>query len=107
NEYIYPNTREFDELLPFMELTELNFLLLGHTHSPFIFYREEDKRMILNPGSVGQPRDGDPRASYAVIDIDSMKARIERVEYDIDQVISDMDNLGFPQNLKKRLKLGK
>ncbi|MHA2295336.1 MAG: metallophosphoesterase family protein [Candidatus Hodarchaeales archaeon] len=101
DEYVYPDTQDFYELLPFMELTQLDYLLLGHTHKPYA--RVVEKRMILNPGSVGQPRDNDPRASYAVIDVDKMEAKIERVEYDIGVIEAKLLKQGLPSELAKRL----
>ncbi|MFW9991840.1 MAG: metallophosphoesterase family protein [Candidatus Odinarchaeota archaeon] len=105
DEYINPDTKNFYELLPFMELTQLDYLLLGHTHKPYV--RTVEEKMILNPGSVGQPRDNDPRASYAIIDVDKMEAKIERVEYDINRVEAEIIKKGLPEDLAKRLYEGR
>ena len=90
-----------------MKLFEINVLLLGHTHIPFIDKRNgEIDMLMINPGSVGQPRDKDPRASYAVIDLESMTAEIIRVNYDVESVIKEMDNVGLPKFLSERLRRG-
>ncbi len=93
--------------------------LLGHSHQPFIIermpsgemstYRNEAKigdteRYIINVGSVGQPRDGDPRACYAIIDDTSVK--LYRVEYDIEKTQSKMRMYGLPLPLIERLSRG-
>jgi diadenosine tetraphosphatase ApaH/serine/threonine PP2A family protein phosphatase len=63
-------------------------------------------RMFLNPGSVGQPRDGDPRASYLVLDLDAGTATWGRVAYDIDSVMRSMRAAGLPERLAERLRHG-
>ncbi|MVT13758.1 MAG: YfcE family phosphodiesterase [Euryarchaeota archaeon] len=78
----------------------IDVLLLGHTHIPFI--KKFGNRIILNPGSVGQPRDGDPRASFVRIR-DNWDIVIERVEYDIDKVEESIKKEGLPEFLAKRL----
>jgi predicted phosphodiesterase len=94
--------------------------LNGHTHVPIAFSLDGDRtsriapshepgaaldghRLLLNPGSVGQPRDGDPRASYLLLDLEARHARWERVPYDIDAVRSRMRSAGLPQRLSERL----
>jgi putative phosphoesterase len=103
-EYILYGTEAQKALFPFMELIDINVLLLGHTHIPFID-KQEDK-LIINPGSIGQPRDKDPRASYAVIDLDNLQAKIVRVKYDIDKVNKQVIDTGLPEFLGKRLYKG-
>jgi predicted phosphodiesterase len=63
-------------------------------------------RLIINPGSVGQPRDNDPRASYAIYDRDSSEIIIYRVEYDILGTQERMRNALLPFRLIRRLKCG-
>jgi putative phosphoesterase len=70
-------------------------LCMGHTHKPFT--RKEGEKLIVNPGSVGQPRDGDKRASFAVIDTEKMTAKIVRVKYDASVVIARTLELGFEE----------
>jgi predicted phosphodiesterase len=100
------------------------FCLVGHSHMPLIFKQEEDgscsriqlkvsigqvlgkSRMIVNPGGVGQPRDGDPRASYAIYDGDSGVVRLYRVEYDISSTQLEMTKKNLPVKLMVRLEQG-
>ncbi len=97
--------------------------LNGHTHVPIAFGLAGDRmettaaigdpgmeldgrRLLLNPGSVGQPRDGDPRASYLVLDLAERRARWGRVAYDIDTVRTRMRTAGLPTRLSERLRHG-
>ncbi|MFH1169908.1 MAG: metallophosphoesterase family protein [Chloroflexota bacterium] len=99
------------------------FCLAGHSHVPMLFKSEKgavsqsafspDIRLILgkshliiNPGSVGQPRDGDPRASYAVYDSDTGLVRLRRVPYDIQATQDRMMQAGLPVRLVTRLGQG-
>ncbi len=61
---------------------------------------------MINPGSVGQPRDGDPRASYALLDTDAMTLTHRRVEYDIAVTQSKMRAAHLPPRLIARLSYG-
>jgi len=87
---------------------------IGHTHFPAIHSDNgsvlplvpEDrikvnanKKIMVNVGSVGQPRDGDPRAAYVMYDSDSKAIRIHRVEYDIDQAAAKILGAGLPPML--------
>ena len=103
-EYIFHGTEDQKALFPFMELIDVNVLLLGHTHKPFI--DKQDNRLMINPGSVGQPRDKDPRASYAVVDLKNLRARIVRVEYDVEKVYKQVIDAGLPEFIGKRLYKG-
>lgn len=81
-----------------------DILILGHTHQSFI--KQVEGTLILNPGSVGQPRDGNPMSSYAMVDVSEKIAKIYRVEYDIESVYQEtMEYL--PRKLADRLKKGK
>ncbi len=97
--------------------------LHGHTHVPVAFatsdgrlemiapsdgssFDLEDRVALVNPGSVGQPRDGDPRASYLVLDPDARSIAWHRVEYDIDAVMAAMRAVGLPDRLAERLRHG-
>jgi predicted phosphodiesterase len=97
--------------------------LHGHTHVPIVFTEVDGRmrafeprpgnsvaldrgRMFLNPGSVGQPRDGDPRASYLVLDLEAGTATWERTAYDVDSVARAMRAAGLPERLAERLRHG-
>jgi predicted phosphodiesterase len=105
------------------------YCLVGHTHTPGIFRlipetREHGSicvqvtldsgqpvklgpdRLIVNPGSVGQPRDGDSRASYAILDLDDMTVEHRRVPYQIDETQAKMMSHDLPLRLVLRLKYG-
>lgn len=106
------------------ELFQSPYCLVGHTHVPAAF-REEDgscisvnlspgiglvlgkHRMIINPGGVGQPRDGDPRASYAIYDSEGHILRLYRVPYDIGATQDRMMQAGLPIHLITRLEAGR
>jgi putative phosphoesterase len=80
-------------------------LVMGHTHVQAA--KEYDEGIVMNPGSVGQPRDGDPRAAYAVLDLDAMTVEERRVEYDIDAVESAVADAGLPEQIGSRLHQGR
>jgi diadenosine tetraphosphatase ApaH/serine/threonine PP2A family protein phosphatase len=61
---------------------------------------------LLNPGSVGQPRDGDPRAAYLLLDLETHHASFRRVEYDVGRTQREMREAGLPETLAARLELG-
>lgn len=68
-----------------------DIVLVGHTHKPMSIY--VDSVLVANPGSCGQPRDGDPRASYAILDIESNTFTVHRVEYDVEKVVNKLKQL--------------
>ena len=74
-----------------LEVKGADLLLLGHTHVPYEI--KDGKRWVVNPGSVGMPKDGDPRASYAVLDTSAREIQFERADYDIELVISKLRQL--------------
>jgi predicted phosphodiesterase len=65
-----------------------------------------DAPTLLNPGSVGQPRDGDPRAAYLLLDLSARRAEFRRVEYDAARTQSEMADAELPRPLAARLALG-
>jgi putative phosphoesterase len=93
--YTYPD--EFAAEL----LGDEDVLVLGHTHVQG--HETFDEGVVLNPGSVGQPRDGDPRAAYAVLDLDSLSVQERRVEYDVDAVVEAVREAGLPERIGTRL----
>ena len=64
------------------------------------------ERLIINPGSVGQPRDNDARAAYAILDLDAMTWRYERVAYPVELTQSQLQAAGLPKRLIDRLSFG-
>ncbi len=98
---------------------------MGHTHVPVVYRHRTDaitataealventalafgpERMMINPGSVGQPRDGDPRAAYAILNTDTMTLTHRRVNYDIGATQTKMEQAGLPTRLITRLSYG-
>ncbi|MES2210645.1 MAG: metallophosphoesterase family protein [Chloroflexota bacterium] len=97
--------------------------LHGHTHLPMAWIEEDGsievvspgdgsvlglrgRRALVNPGSVGQPRDGDPRASYMILDTEEDTISWHRTSYDIGVVQQAMQAAGLPPNLVTRLSVG-
>ena len=103
---------------------ETNYCFVGHTHLPVVYYLGDDSRSarltipdhntqmalaprtIVNPGSVGQPRDRDPRAAYALFDPDEYFWEFHRVEYDIQDVQDRMRLANLPERHIVRLASG-
>ena len=86
-------------------LEDEDVLVLGHTHVQHAERYAEG--IVVNPGSVGQPRDGDPRAAYSVVDLDAMTVETHRVEYDIEAVTDAVAAAGLPTKIGTRLERGK
>lgn len=97
--YTYPE--EFSASM----LGDEDVLVLGHTHVQG--HETFDDGVVMNPGSVGQPRDGDPRAAYALLDLDDLSVEERRVEYDIDAVVSAVRDAGLPGRIGDRLSEGR
>jgi predicted phosphodiesterase len=103
-------------------LTTEPLVLVGHTHLALVasLTREIEYdlaaagtavdlgsgRWLLNPGSVGQPRDGDPRAAYLLLDLDAAKAEFKRVDYPIERTQTEMRERMLPPQLADRLAHG-
>lgn len=85
-------------------LGDEDVLVLGHTHQQH--HEVYETGIVMNPGSVGQPRDGDPRAAYAVLDLDTMTVTEHRVSYDIERVQQAVDAAGLPSHIGDRLETG-
>src|SRR5207248_178059 len=66
-----------------LENVDADVVCVGHTHKPYVL--EVGDKLVINPGSVGQSRDGDPRASYAVIE--NQRVELKRVDYPVDDTI--------------------
>jgi diadenosine tetraphosphatase ApaH/serine/threonine PP2A family protein phosphatase len=120
----------FDELdaLKAFEVAERPVCLFGHTHVALAFRRTEDRldlpagpgdtdqvrltiepgaRYLVNVGSVGQPRDNDPRAGVGIIDSDAGRIELYRVRYPIEEAQRKIRAAGLPDILARRLALGR
>jgi predicted phosphodiesterase len=103
-----------------------DLFIVGHTHVPLAFVKGDGAgveyvpletgdiieldfasfKYLLNPGSVGQPRDGDPRASFMLYDTEANVIEYRRVEYDVAEVMDRVDSVDLPHNLGARLEIG-
>jgi len=114
------------EALNVFRQTEYPLCFFGHSHFPVIFalstdaittiltvapsFRfkmQEGVRYLINPGSIGQPRDGNPLASYAIYDSDSRVVTINRMEYHVAETQEKIRKAGLPRPLADRLALGR
>ena len=66
-----------------LQNVDADVICVGHTHQPYVL--EVGDKLVINPGSVGQPRDGDPRASYAILE--NYKVELKRVEYPVEKTL--------------------
>jgi predicted phosphodiesterase len=104
-----------------LEATEKPLVLVGHSHVALRFGAEQlalalnedgtevdlgSERWLLNPGSVGQPRDGDPRAAWLLLDFDAERAVYHRVPYPIEKTQAEIRARGLPEPLAERLATG-
>lgn len=78
---------------------EANVICVGHTHHPYVL--EVGDKLVINPGSVGQPRDGDPRCSYAVID--NHRVELKRLEYPVEDTVKSVLESNLPEPAKALL----
>lgn len=110
-----------------LDALERPLCLFGHTHLPVVFHRHGDLlegyipegddgttltlrlgiTYLVNPGSVGQPRDGDPRAAFAVYDSDGPVVHLKRVPYPVEAAQRRILDAGLPAGLANRLALGR
>lgn len=82
-----------------LEQVEADIVCVGHTHMPFVL--EVGTKLVVNPGSVGLPRDGNPRASYAIIE--GRKVELKRIDYPVEATINVIQASGLPEPAKDLL----
>lgn len=92
DEYL-PDT--IDSWRPMVEKLAADIVCVGHTHLQFVL--EVGSTRVLNPGSIGQPRDGDPRAAYAIID--NGRIELKRARYDIDKAVAHLRASGVDEKV--------
>ena len=119
----------FDELeaVRALKVTTRPLCLFGHTHHPVTFAQSarafetsgpaasaesrlqlhEGSKYLVNPGAVGQPRDGDPRAAYAIVDTGPRHVELFRLTYPVEQAQAKVMRAGLPEALARRLALGR
>ncbi len=107
--------------IPYVEEQDCSWCFFGHTHSPGIFSRDgvytvdddnkfmltDEKVFFVNPGSVGQPRDGDPRSSFGLLDTETKEFELVRLNYPVKKAADKVTNAGLPAFLAERLFLGR
>lgn len=101
-EYVFPNISQLGAT-KLIQRANADIVLLGHTHIPMVYFIRNT--LLANPGSVGQPRDGDPRASFAIATISENQVTfdVRRIEYDVDSVANKIHGAGLPSFLADRL----
>ena len=119
----------FDELdaVRALKVSTRPLCLFGHTHYPVTFELSEDSfdsvgsaaapemriqmkvgsKYLVNPGSVGQPRDGDPRAAYAIVDTNTRCVELYRLKYPVEETQMKIIKAGLPEVLAQRLGFGR
>ena len=117
------------EALNMFQYFDTPICFFGHSHFPVVFGLDDEalttripltnggdncrikldktKRYLINPGSIGQPRDTDPRASYATYDSRKQRIEVRRVPYRIDLAQQRITEAGLPESLAFRLGLGR
>lgn len=105
-EYVTPGTHA-DLFDYYLGKTESKVIALGHTHLAFE-WRSGDGGLVFNPGSVGQPRTGDPRASFAILSVEDGEPEVElrQVEYDAQRAARKIVDSGLPASLASQLLSG-
>jgi predicted phosphodiesterase len=119
-EYVLSPEAALDSLA----LTRAPIVLVGHSHVALALALGDDRldgglapggtelelapggRWLLNPGSVGQPRDGDPRAAYLVLDVEAKRAAFRRIDYPVERTQAELLERGLPSSLAERLATG-
>ena len=99
-EYVYPDYSAWD-FREFFKKIGKDILVTGHTHLPFV--RNFKNKIAINPGSVGQPRDSNAKASFCIVDIFRKKAKIKRVGYDVKKTADKIKKASLPEFLAERL----
>jgi len=110
----------FDAYLS-LQVLDKQLCFVGHSHVPISFFLDDavtysveseielkpGTKAIINVGSVGQPRDDNPKAAYAIYDTEKSKVWIKRAEYDVESAAKKIEEAGLPEILGERLKYGR
>ena len=121
-----------DQAAECLAMQERRVSLIGHSHVALFFSAREDGgdgkpaaeargwqagagtrleigegRWLINPGSVGQPRDGDPRAAWLELDVHAWEATYHRIAYDVERAAATIEAAGLPEHLARRLFVGR
>jgi diadenosine tetraphosphatase ApaH/serine/threonine PP2A family protein phosphatase len=120
--YVYEMT--YKDNLSYLDRERLSVCFYGHTHVQFMYRRlasggheklpperikvfQTGERLLLNPGSVGQPRDGDPRAAFALWERSTGVVRFYRIQYPVARTVRAVKQEGLPEDLIYRLEVGR
>lgn len=99
-DYIHPETDPF-KFLSYATEYEEDIMGLGHLHVPYAYHKLD--KVIFNPGSVGQPRDGNPLARYCTINLESLKVKFFELDYDRELSARKIVQAGLPTIFATRL----
>ena len=92
-----------ENLQRYFESTNADIIVCGHGHIPF--FKEFNGRYVINPGSVGQPKDNVKKACYVFMDLATREMVFERVDYNINELFEKMEKENFPEILIKNFHL--
>lgn len=102
-EILGPDVPE-ERLRELCRIADADIVLVGHSHRAFV--RHVDGVLFANPGSVGRPVDGDPRASYAIMSTGDFSVDLKRVEYDVEAAVQALRGKGLPEEVGETLRRG-
>ena len=105
-EHLSPSTPE-KRLRKLAQTAKADLIVCGHSHQPFA--RQVDGVWFINPGSVGRPDDGDPRASFAILDLKPEQVHVEhhRLEYDVEQTVAAIHEHELPESFAQMFLRGR
>lgn len=102
NEYLKENSEEAKEV---MESFTEDILVCGHTHKPY--YKMYGSKMIINSGSAGKPKTGNPKSNYVIIEIlEKVKVEIIEVEYDFEKIAAAIEENELPKEFANIIRTG-
>ncbi|WP_026477350.1 metallophosphoesterase family protein [Alkaliphilus transvaalensis] len=103
NEYLYEESHVLEEIA---DLVDVDILLCGHTHKPF--HKVIKGLNIINVGSVGKPKTGNPKATYAILEIEANVIDLEIIEvnYDYEKMAKAIENSGLPNEFTEKIRKG-
>lgn len=106
--FTYHNISDQDvELTNWLNTFDADLIMIGHTHVPFIFQTDEKTpRIVLNPGSTGQPRDSKPAGSFMTLDTNTREVEHVRYKFSIEKVCKQLKQENLPDYLCQRLFMG-
>lgn len=106
SEHLTPDTPE-KRLRKLAQMAKADVIICGHSHQPFA--RQVDGVWFINTGSVGRPDDGDPRACYAILELESKQVQVRhyRVEYDVERAVAAIRENKLPETFAQMILQGR